>query len=704
MGKHALLSASSSHRWLACPPSARLCENYEDTGSEYAQQGTDAHSLCEHKLKLALGMETKDPTAEISFYEEEMEECACGYAEYVLLLVEEAKKTCKDPVVLIEQKLDFSRFVKDGFGTGDCVIIADGTLYIIDYKHGKGVEVSATENPQMMLYALGALELFDGIPAGGICLQPDRKRGTAMVTNNNPNVTVIPARYHAARQEKDEDKPKLRVAAYCRVSTDSEEQATSYEAQIEHYTEYIQKNPEWELAGIFADEGLSGTDTRKRGEFNRMIEECMAGKINMVITKSISRFARNTLDCLKYIRQLKDRNIPVLFEKENINTMDSKGEVLLTIMASLAQQESQSLSQNVKLGLQYRYQQGLVQVNHNRFLGYTKDEEGRLVIEPEEAEVVKRIYREYLEGASLAQIGKSLEADGILTAAGKEKWRPETLKKILQNEKYIGDALLQKTYTVDFLSKKRVKNNGIVPQYYVENSHEPIIPRDLYMQVQEEMVRRVNLHSGAKRKKRVYSSKYALSSIVYCSKCGDIYRRIAWNNRGKHSTVWRCCTRVEHGPKKCDAPTIQESDLQDAVVKAIQEVLGGKDVFLTVLEKNIREVLESESGEQIEKIDCRLKELQQELLRLANGKKEYGGVADEIHKLREQRQDVLTQDAERDGRRQRIDEMRTFLMEQLSESLAYDEQLVRRLVEKITVYGDKMTVKFKSGLEIDLER
>lgn len=319
----------------------------------------------------------------------------------------------------------------------------------------------------------------------------------------------------------------------------------------------------------------------------------------MVITKSISRFARNTLDCLKYIRQLKDRNIPVLFEKENINTMDSKGEVLLTIMVSLAQQESQSLSQNVKLGLQYRYQQGLVQVNHNRFLGYTKDGEGQLIIEPEEAEVVKRIYREYLEGASLAQIGKSLEADGILTAAGKAKWRPETLKKILQNEKYIGDALLQKTYTVDFLSKKRVKNNGIVPQYYVENSHEPIIPRDLYMQVQEEMVRRANLHSGAKRKKRVYSSKYALSSIVYCSKCGDIYRRIAWNNRGKHSTVWRCCTRVEHGPKKCDAPTIQESDLQDAVVKAVQEVMDGKDVFLPVLEENIREVLESKTGSRL---------------------------------------------------------------------------------------------------------
>lgn len=163
MGRHALLSASSSHRWLACPPSARLCENYGDTGSEYAQQGTDAHSLCEHKLKLSLGMKTEDPTEGLAFYDEEMEECACGYAEYVLSLVEEARKFCKDPVVLIEQRLDFSRYVEEGFGTGDCVIIADGTLYIIDYKHGKGVEVSAEGNPQMMLYALGALELFDGI-------------------------------------------------------------------------------------------------------------------------------------------------------------------------------------------------------------------------------------------------------------------------------------------------------------------------------------------------------------------------------------------------------------------------------------------------------------------------------------------------------------------------------------------------------------
>lgn len=231
----------------------------------------------------------------------------------------------------------------------------------------------------------------------------------------NPKVTVIPARPRMGIGRKNDERQKIRVAAYCRVSTDSDEQATSYEAQIEHYTAFIKKNPDWEFAGIFADDGISGTDTRKREEFNRMIEECMKGKIQMVITKSISRFARNTLDCLKYIRQLKDRGIPVFFEKENINTMDAKGEVMLTIMASLAQQESESLSQNVKIGLQYRYQQGLVQVNHNRFLGYTKDAEGHLVIKPEEAEVVKRIYREYLEGASLLQIGKGLEADGIDT-------------------------------------------------------------------------------------------------------------------------------------------------------------------------------------------------------------------------------------------------------------------------------------------------
>ena len=423
----------------------------------------------------------------------------------------------------------------------------------------------------------------------------------------------------------------------------------------------------------------------------------------MVITKSISRFARNTPDCLKYIRQLKEKNIPVYFEKENINSMDSKGEVMLTIMASLAQQESQSLSQNVKLGLQYRYQQGEIQVNCNRFLGYAKNEKKKLVIVPEEAEIVKRIYREYLEGASMIKIKRGLEADGILNGAGHEKWHTSNINQILRNEKYIGDALLQKTYTVDFLSKKRVANNGIVPQYYVENSHEPIIPREIYMQVQEEMLRRANLHSGANRKKRVYSSKYALSSIVYCSKCGDIYRRIAWNNRGKHSTVWRCVNRVEHGPDCCDAPTVQEEELQNAVVKAINTALGGKDEMLTALEKNIAMVLALEDETSMESLDAKLEELQQELLKRANARQDYEDLADEIDLLREQKQNAMAENAEREGLKQRIAEMQQFLAEQRGTIQVYDERVVRKLIEKITVHDEKVTVAFKSGMEIDVK-
>ena len=246
-------------------------------------------------------------------------------------------------------------------------------------------------------------------------------------------VTMIPATKRVGNVLRKEAQPKkLRVAAYCRVSTDSDEQATSYETQIAHYTEFIGKNPAWEMAGVYADDGISGTNTKHREEFNRMIDDAMGGKIDMIVSKSISRFARNTLDCLRYIRKLKEKNIPVFFEKENINTMNATSEVLLTIMASLAQQESQSLSQNVKLGLQYRYQQGKVQVNTNWFLGYTKDEKGNLVIDPEQAEVVRRIYREYLEGASMTQIARGLEADGILTGAGRKRWYNSTVNKILK--------------------------------------------------------------------------------------------------------------------------------------------------------------------------------------------------------------------------------------------------------------------------------
>ena len=515
------------------------------------------------------------------------------------------------------------------------------------------------------------------------------------------NVTVIPARKHT-RKSKDEEKPKLRVAAYCRVSTDSEEQATSYDTQIEHYTAYIQGHPDWMLAGIFADDGISGTNTKKREEFNRMIDECMAGNIDMIITKSISRFARNTLDCLKYIRQLKDKNIPVFFEKENINTMDSKGEVMLTIMASLAQQESQSLSQNVKLGLQYRYQQGEIQVNCARFLGYTKDENKRLVVVPEEAEIVKRIYREYLEGASMLKIARGLEADGILNGAGKERWHTSNINQILRNEKYIGDALLQKTYTVDFLTKKRVKNNGLVPQYYVENSHEAIIPREIFMQVQEELVRRRIVHTSPNGKNRVFSSRHCLANIVYCGTCGEFYRRIHWYNRGKKSIVWRCISRLENTGQFCDARTVPENQIEQILVSAINCTLCQKDDFLAVLRQNIDAVLRDEKDKPLADIEKRLAELQEELLKRTTARVDYDDVADEIHRLREDKQMLLLEAASRDEQKKRIADMDEFLREQPIALTEYDESLVRRLIEKVTVYEDKFKVEFKSGVTADV--
>ena len=513
------------------------------------------------------------------------------------------------------------------------------------------------------------------------------------------NVTVIPARRRRMQAGAVQEKPKIKVAAYCRVSTDSDEQATCYEMQVEHYTDYITKNTEWELVDIYADDGISGTNTKKREEFNRMIEDCMAGKIDMVITKSISRFARNTLDCLQYIRKLKDKHISVFFEKENINTMDTKGELLLTIMASLAQQESQSLSQNVKMGIQFRYQAGKVQVNHNRFLGYTKDEEGNLIIEPEEAEIIKRIYREYLEGASLKDICDSLMADNILTGAGKEKWIPSTVHKILTNEKYIGEALLQKTVTTDFLEKKRQANNGLAPQYYVEGSHEPIIPKHIFMRVQEELVRRANLRSGADgKKKRVYSSKYALSSICTCEKCGDVYRRIAWNNRGKKYTVWRCCTRVEHGPGMCDAPTILEEDLQTAVMKAINDVLGRKSEVIRHMEKLLEQTIATECEGQLADIDARMEKLQLKLVNLNTTKLESEDLSRDVNALREEKERIMVAIAEDKGRQLKKKEMIRFLQGQTVELDAFDDGLVRRLVEQVIVHTDGgFTVEFKSG-------
>ena len=337
--------------------------------------------------------------------------------------------------------------------------------------------------------------------------------------------------------------------------------------------------------------------------------------------------------------------------------MDAKGEVLLTIMASLAQQESQSFSQNVKRVLQFRYQNGQVQVNHNRFLGYTKDEEGNLVIDPEQAEVVKRIYREYLEGYSMDKIVAGLEADGILTGASKPRWHTSTINKILRNEKYIGDALLQKTYTTDFLNKTRVKNTSIVPQYYVEGNHEAIIPREIYMRVQEELVRMRVVKTSANGKKRSYSCNHCFSQIVICGECGEMFRRLHWNNRGVKSIVWRCISRLESTGLECHARTINELVLQDAIVKAINQMLGDKSNYQAQLQLNIASVIRASQATAIDSIDEKLMTLQQDLIQKANSKEDYDEIADEIFRLRELRQKTAVDTSARDEQIKKINDL-----------------------------------------------
>ncbi|MDT2768179.1 recombinase family protein [Globicatella sulfidifaciens] len=516
-------------------------------------------------------------------------------------------------------------------------------------------------------------------------------------------VMVIPARKKIQEGALDKEHPKLRVAAYCRVSTESEEQTGSFETQVSHYTNYINKNPDWRLVDIYADEGISGTNTKNRREFNRMIDECLTGNIDLIITKSISRFARNTLDCLKYIRQLKAKNVAVYFEKENINTLDSKGEVLITIMASLAQQESESMSKNIKLGLQYRYQQGQVKFNTTRFLGYDSDEEGTLIINQEQAKVVRRIFKEYLEGKGTGRIARGLMNDKIPTGSGKLKWSGDSINRIISNEKYMGDALLQKTYTVDFLTKARVENDGTVPQYYIEDNHEPIVSKETFNLAQQEKARRSNLYLGKKKQKRLYQGKYALSGKVTCEHCRDIFRRIKWNSRGSKSIVWRCITRVENH-EKCPARTVKEDLLHEAVVDAINEFIGEKGDYFKVLEENIIEVLNNKYDETVEEVDDQLHELQKKLYQVANQKNDYERIADQIFMLREKKQELLIENATNEEKRRRWSDIKAFLKTQHTRLEEYGEGLTNRLVEGVVIKDECIEVELKTRDIINIDK
>lgn len=406
------------------------------------------------------------------------------------------------------------------------------------------------------------------------------------------SITVIPARANRTNTAQNVEPRKKKMAAYCRVSTDQLEQLSSYEAQVAYYTAFITNHPDYEMGGIYADEGISGTNTKKRDQFNKMIEDCKVGKIDMIITKSISRFARNTLDCLNYVRMLKDLGIGIIFEKENINSLDSKGEVLLTILSSLAQDESRSISENCTWGIRRRFEQGKVIVNHTKFMGYDKDENGNLVIHEKQAKVVRRIYADYLSGKGTNRIAHELENEGIQNWNGTAKWYEGSIRKMLSNEKYKGDALLQKTYTRDFLSKKRVINKGEIPQYYVEESHPAIIDSDTWEAVQLEMERRKASAEKYNIKKMGYvTNDNPFAGKVICGCCDSTFGRKVWNSTNERlkRTIWQCNNKYKvKGKIGCKNRHINEKVLYLAFVNAFNAILENKDYFMNKWKEHLQ--------------------------------------------------------------------------------------------------------------------
>ncbi|SCW83305.1 Site-specific DNA recombinase [Paenibacillus tianmuensis] len=507
---------------------------------------------------------------------------------------------------------------------------------------------------------------------------------------------------------------KKRVAAYCRVSTDSEEQKESYTNQVNHYTQHIQSNSEWDMVDIYADEGITGTNTKNRTHFNRMIQDARNGIIDLILVKSISRFARNTLDLLKYVRELKSLGIAVFFERENINTLDTTGEVLLTILSSLAQDESRNISENSRWGISRGFTEGKVFCNTTRFLGYDKDENGELVINEKEAEIVRRIYQEYLEGKSYEAIAKGLMRDKIKTVTGGDKWWDSSITIILTNEKYYGALLQQKTITVDFLTHKRIKNRGQEQQYLIEENHEPIISKEMFEAVQKEKERRAKPKGNILGHQKKYSSKYPLSSKVFCGCCGTIFKRRTWNsNNASKKVVWQCRTYVNEGKDACDAKAVDEYVLQDAFVRVFNRMHENKDRFIRTLKANIETILTKRTGhEPLLEIERQMEQLKFDLKGLVNLKirdqideavynEENTRISGELSELR-QKKSLLEKDNDQKAQiKERVDEiiqvlsLRQELLEQ------FDDSLFHALVEKITILSPAHFVfTLKSGMEI----
>ena len=523
-------------------------------------------------------------------------------------------------------------------------------------------------------------------------------------------IHVIPATKQATAPGRASGR-KQRVAAYCRVSTDSEEQLTSYTAQKAYYTQKIDENPDWEMAGIFADKGITGTSMKKRVEFKKMIAACKRGKIDLILTKSLSRFARNTVDSLEVVRMLRANGIGVIFEKENINTLTESSEFLLTLFSGFAQAESESISKNVIWGIQKSREAGNVPFQYQKLLGYRRGPDGQPEIVRSEAEVVKRIYRRYLDGCSLAQIKRELEADGVPTASGIQGWTYQVVRNILTNERYIGDALLQKTYTTDCISKTVKKNQGDRPMVYVERNHPAIVSKAMFYQVREEMSRRASkrkvMQKTGKTEQGKYSAKYALSELLVCGECGTPYKRCTWARNGKKRIVWRCVSRLEFGTKYChNSPTLDEDRLHRAIVAALNEygairaevradvlelteltMSGGEDGGMSLLE--LRQRLDALTAEQAVVLD--------KILENADSKE----LNSQLETVTAEKQSVLDQIAayQQDEKQQaaqasRRQEMEEWLDQQPMCFTEYDDTLTRRFVEQITVV-DAETIQVK---------
>ena len=526
-------------------------------------------------------------------------------------------------------------------------------------------------------------------------------------------VVVIPAK---SCEENKQAAKCLRVAAYCRVSTDDEEQKTSYEAQIGYYTEKINQNPEWQMAGIFADEGISGTQAQKRPEFLKMIRLCQQRKIDVILTKSLSRFARNTVDSLGYIRELRALGIAVISEKENINTLTAESEMLITIMSCFAQAESESISKNVSWGVRQSFKNGNVPMQYARLLGYRKGHDGNAEIIPEEAEVVKEIYRYYLDGMSMNLIADRLNEKGLTTKGSSSPYRKTVVQRILTNEKYTGDALLQKTYVTDCITKKTRKNNGELPMYLVKNHHEPIISRTDFNRVQEEMARRSAKRTIADKLTKTgqgkYSAKYALSELLICGECGEHYRRVTWTAKGFKEIKWRCVSRIQYGKKKChSSPTVDEQALHRAIVSAINEFCEVKDDVAKALRESIIEALDQNQNGSVHAAQQRIDELARnmdELIKLATVPETAENAMSDIAKFSEEmkmlREFIEIEKAKQTEVKHNSNELSNVLQRLEKEDFTlteYDDIVTRQLIEQITVdTKNTITVRFKGGFEM----